>query len=306
MIKLLATFIAVASFALYSLFVTSSRDTHSFFYINGDNIYENSRKDGSFGDSVAIFCVEKIQNLKNRISTGEYEIKKSDTVFDFLTKLFLRKTVKRKITIPEGLTVKQIVEKINDNPYLFGKIEDIPKEASLMPNTYFYEFGDTKSSIIDKMKNQMKKIYDKYSKENKTKFSMDDIIILASIIEKESANKNEAFKISSVFHNRLRIKMRLQSDPTIIYAMSDGYGKIDRPLNRKDLFYQSPYNTYRNGGLPPTAICCPGENSIKAALNPEPTDYIYFVLNADSSGHMFSKEYSKHLKNIKIRKNKNA
>jgi UPF0755 protein len=171
-----------------------------------------------------------------------------------------------------------------------------------MPNTYFYNFGDTRDSVLAKMKTQMDKTIRWIESENKTNFSTKQILTLASIIEKESGVAEERTLISSVFHNRIAIKMRLQSDPTIIYAMSDGYGKIDRALTRKDLFFQSPYNTYRNAGLPPTPICCPGKDSIFAAMNPAKTDYLYFVATSDNKSHVFTQDYNKHVKNTKLRR----
>jgi UPF0755 protein len=207
--------------------------------------------------------------------------------------------VTRKITIPEGYTVKMIVEMLQNNTLLLEEIKTLPAEGSLMPDTYFYYFGDSKQSVISKMQNQMTKTLSKLSKANKTNIAMNDIIILASIIEKEAATANEFPIISSVFHNRLAKKMRLQSDPTIIYAMSNGYGKIDRNLTRKDLWLESKYNTYRNPGFPPTAICCPGEKAIIAAMNPAKTNYLYFVLQKDGKRHLFTADYKVHLKNIK-------
>ena len=93
--------------------------------------------------------------------------------------------------------------------------------------------------------------------------------------------------------------MRLQSDPTVIYAITDGYGKMERNLTRKDLWFQSSYNTYRNAGLPPTPICCPGEYAIVAAMQPQSTEFMYFVANEDHTGHIFAKDYKSHLKNVR-------
>ena len=207
--------------------------------------------------------------------------------------------IKRKITIPEGYTVKQILEKLNENQMLFGDLDEAIPEGTLFPDTYFYSFGDTKKSIIQKMQKQMQVIKTKFLSQNKTSMSLDEIIILASIIEKESGNRNEYPLISSVFHNRLAIKMRLQSDPTVIYAITDGYGKMNRKLTRSDLWFMSPYNTYRNAGLPPSPICCPGEKAIKAALSPDKTEYYYFVANKEHTAHTFSKEYGEHVLAIK-------
>ena len=256
-------------------------------------------QDDSFEVVPAFWMLENISVLKNKIRTGEYELKKGESVFSFIGKMLAGKRVTRKLTIPEGYTVKRIIEIINNNKLLFGEITGEYPEASLAPNTYFYSFGDTKNLILQKMKNQMKIIQEKYARQNKTKYTLDEILILASIIEKESGNKNELALISSVFHNRLAIKMRLQSDPTVIYAITDGYGVMLRALTRKDLWFQSPYNTYRNAGFPPTPICCPGEAAIKAALFPENTDFLYFVARKNGVQHIFTKSYEEHLKAVK-------
>jgi UPF0755 protein len=191
-----------------------------------------------------------------------------------------------------------IIEKLNNNKKIKGQLKDIPEEGTLMPSTYFYKFMDTRESIIKKMKNKMKLVINKIKSKNTTKLTEREIIILASIIEKETGKDYERKIISSVFYNRLKSNMRLQSCPTVIYAISSGYGKINRKLTLKDLKFMSPYNTYRNNGLPPTAICGPSENSIEAAMNPANTKYFYFVANSDRLTHMFSENFKDHRKNI--------
>jgi UPF0755 protein len=135
----------------------------------------------------------------------------------------------------------------------------------------------------------------------------EEALILASIVEKEISVKSEGGIIASVFINRLKKGMRLQSDPTVIYALSEGKGKLDRLPLRKDLQIDSPFNTYVYGGLPPQAICSPSQESLKAVLNPENTDYFYFVADG-SGGHVFAKTLDEHNKNVaawrKINKNK--
>ena len=297
--KLLSFCLLLFSVAFFALFNESKRETHSLFYIKNDNLHAIMKNDRSFSVTSAFYFIEKLPILKSKIDTGEYEIQYGENVFSVINKMFLGKKVIRKLTIPEGYTVKRIVEVLNSNKFLFGEISGCEiKEGELSPNTYFYTFGDSKISIINKMRNQMAVVRSKYYKQNKTNLSFDEVVILASIIEKESGNFDEQPLISSVFHNRLAIGMRLQSDPTVIYALTDGYGIMERKITRKDLLFSSPYNTYRNAGLPPAPICCPGENAIKAVLNPKETNYMFFVAKADHSGHIFAKEYKEHLKNI--------
>ena len=299
-------FFAVISVFFVLVFViffkTSSLNDHALFFIKNQNIYETFKSDGSFGDSPAFFIIEKIPFLKNKIHTGEYIINEGESALSVIKKMILGDKVTRKITFPEGLTTQMIIENLNQNDLLFEHINELPPEASLMPDTYFYQFGDTKQSVILKMKNNMKKTISTLSAQNKTKLTMTDIITLASIIEKETAIESERSIISSVFHNRLSKKMRLQSCPTVIYAITNGYGKMDRKLTKNDLFFQSSYNTYRVSGLPPTPICCPGKKSIEAAMNPSQTDFLYFVADSTETYHQFSKNYDNHKKNIASRK----
>lgn len=275
----------------FALFQQSNKPDHSLFYIKGNDFYQLMKSDDSFVFPIPFWVI------KNKVSTGEYPINYNETLLAVIQKMLKGTRVIRKITIPEGYTVKRIVEKLNNNRLLFGKITKIPTEASLMPNTYFYTFGNAKEHIINQMANEMKKITSEIERENKTSLSTKEILILASIIEKETGNIEEMPMISSVYHNRLKINMRMQSDPTVIYAISDYYGKIDRKLTRKDLFFKSPYNTYRNAGLPPEAICCPGKNAIYAAMFPKQTDYLYFVANKEKTAHLFAKNFKEHLKN---------
>ena len=300
MLKRLSFFFAIILIASSSVFfIESKQETHSIFYLQSDDIYETLQNDKSFGTAIGFYVIEKVPPLKRKVTTGEYEIRKGESVISVITKMLTGHKIKRKITIPEGYTVKQILEKLKENQMLFGDLDEAIPEGTLFPDTYFYSFGDTKKSIIQKMQKQMQVIKTKFLSQNKTSMSLDEIIILASIIEKESGNRNEYPLISSVFHNRLAIKMRLQSDPTVIYAITDGYGKMNRKLTRSDLWFMSPYNTYRNEGLPPSPICCPGEKAIKAALSPDKTEYYYFVANKEHTAHTFSKEYGEHVLAIK-------
>lgn len=275
-----------------TLFQQSNKPKHSLFYTKGTtDFYETIKSDNSF-----IFPVPFLL-IKNRVFTGEYEINQNETILSVIQKMLKGNRVIRKLTIPEGYTVKKVVEELNANKFLFGKITTIPAEASIMPNTYFYTFGNTKNYILNKMSNEMRKTIEKITIENQTSLSTKEILILASIIEKETGNIEEMPVISSVYHNRLKINMRMQSDPTVIYAISDGYGKIDRKLTRNDLFFKSPYNTYRNSGLPPGPICCPGGKAIHAAMFPAKTDFLYFVANKARTAHLFAKNFKEHLRN---------
>ena len=195
----------------------------------------------------------------------------------------------------------EVIDKIDMTTGLEGNIINFPKEGEILPNTYYFSWGEKKQKIIDLMKNSMKKTLNNQWKKRSPEISinnMRDAVILASIIEKETSLSDEKTVVSSVFHNRLKIGMRLQSDPTVIYGINEK--KIDKIKNLKgeDTKIFTRYNTYMIKGLPPGPISNPGLDSIYAALNPKKTNYLYFVANG-KGGHYFSSSYSEHLKNIK-------
>ncbi|MDR3223966.1 MAG: endolytic transglycosylase MltG [Holosporales bacterium] len=296
--KIFSFLFVIFAFVIFALFETSKIEDHSVFYISDQNLYEIVKNDGAFNLANGVFFViDNCSNIKSQIKTGEYMINCGDTVIDVVKRMITKERVRRKLTIPEGYTIAMIIEKLQQNDLLFGEIEESPKEGSLMPDTYFYHFGDTKQFVVDLMKNQMKKALAKLASSNDTKLSIDEIVTIASIIEKETALDGERSIVSSVYHNRLNKKMKLQSCPTVIYAVSQGYGKIGRDLTIEDLKFDSPFNTYVSDGLPPTAICCPGEKAILAAMKPAQTDHFYFVAKKNGIGHYFSRTYKGHLKN---------
>lgn len=289
---------------------TSKLPDHSVFYIKGNSLYETLKKDGSFKNAIIFKLVDNISSIKNRIPTGEYILSKNDNSFTFLRKLIENIHVTRKITFPEGITVYEIVEKLNKNPLLSGTIKELPPEGSLMPNTYFYKLGNSKKDILNRMKDQMDLMKKEIKKYNKTNLNTNEIIILASIIEKEVHKPADRKLVSSVYHNRLKKKMRLQSDPTIIYALTKNNvytGQIDKVnITNKDLFKISPYNTYRKAGLPPTPICCPSKSSIIAAMNPANTNYLFFISDIKNNKVYYSSDFKQHVRyKNKIRKKNN-
>lgn len=251
------------------------------------------------------------RNLK----AGEYEFPAHASMAEIVTMMREGDVFDRKITIAEGLTSYQIVKLLNAREDLAGEVETIPPEGSLLPDTYHFVSGETRLEKITQMQQAMKKAIDELWETRaedlpiKTKT---EAIILASIVEKETGVAAERERVAGVFVNRLRKGMPLQTDPTVIYALTNGKiqdagkGPLGRRLLRKDLEVDSPYNTYKNAGLPPGPIANPGFAAIKATLNPEQHDYIYFVADG-TGGHVFSKTLAEHNKNAakwrQIRKN---
>lgn len=228
---------------------------------------------------------------------GEYNLKKNTSFKDFLLQINNSEIYYRKFTLIEGSSSKDL--KINLSKAI-GLIGEIPKlhEGIYKPDTYLYKWGDTKESLLNQMKNNQKKILDIHWKKRKINFvinSKKDILILASIIEKEGKKITEFKDIASVFLNRLNKNMRLQADSTLAYGLK----KKGSKLNKFDLKSNNIFNTYKYKGLPPTPISYPSENSIIAAANPNENDYLYFVSDG-KGGHRFSTNYLMHKKNIRL------
>ena len=262
-------------------------------------------------ESPSIFVLGvRVSNKASELKAGEYSIPPKSSAKMVMEILTGGQTLIRKITIPEGLTSYQIVEMLNSTKSLSGEITQIPAEGSLLPETYYYSAGDSKQQIIDRMQNAMKKTIEELWPKRDPSIplkNIKEVVILASIIEKETSLDSERSHIASVFINRLEKKMRLQSDPTVIYGLSDNTGVFKRKLWSNDLKKEHPHNTYVIYGLPPTAISNPGKDSIKAVLNPQKTNDLYFVANG-TGGHTFAPTYAQHQDNVSrwrnIKKNK--
>ena len=207
----------------------------------------------------------------------------------------------RRITLAEGLTTREMINLLNAEPMLSGEVTLAVKEGELLPETYTYVRGDTRNSIVMQAAKAMQKVKREAWEKREPGLPLknaDEMMVLASIIEKETAVPAERGLVASVFVNRLKKGMRLQTDPTVIYALTRGESELERPLYKKDLSIDSPYNTYKNYGLPPTPICNPGRASIEAAVNPELSNYLYFVASGNG-GHNFAASLNEHNRNVK-------
>lgn len=284
--------------ALTALSYQKSRlPNHSVFFLNGANLYTVMKQDGSFSNNVIFWFIENIPELKARIKTGEYPLIYKESSYSFALKLLCAKFIKRKITFREGLTIQQITDRINKETHLVGQITEVPEEGSLMPDTYFYKFGDSRQDIINRMHDEMNKFKKQKYSINKTKLSWREIVSLGSLIELEAGSDKDRPLISSVLHNRLKKGQRLECDATVIYALTLNSKPVCRTnITHKDLLFNSPYNTYRNKGLPPSPICCPGRASILAAMNPANTKYYYYVSNLKTKETFYSENFQQHVK----------
>ncbi len=228
---------------------------------------------------------------------GEYLIPKNITLVQLQQIFQIGKTLTRQFTLIEGSTAVDLKNNLLKNPYLTGEINEL-EEGIYKPDTYFFKLGYPRSKLLNQMKIAQEKFLNSVWKEKPKDFILNnknELLILASIVQKESGNFDDSKLVASVFINRLKKKMKLQSDVTLAY----GFKVNGKNITRNMLKSTNPYNTYKYHGLPPTPISYPGENALNTLRNIEKTEYIYFV--SDGNGrHKFSKTYSLHKKNIKL------
>ncbi|MCM2292054.1 endolytic transglycosylase MltG [Allorhizobium sp. BGMRC 0089] len=237
------------------------------------------------------------------LKAGEYEIKAGSSMKDVLDLLQSGKSILYAVTFPEGFTVKQMFDKLAADPMLEGDLPKVlPPEGSLRPDTYKFTRGTQRQDIVDQMlaaqKKLVQEIWTNRAADLKLK-SPEELVTLASIVEKETGKDDERAHVASVFLNRLEKGMRLQSDPTVIYGLFGGDGKpADRPIYQSDLQKQTPYNTYLIKGLPPGPICNPGRAALEAVANPWRTKDLYFVADG-TGGHVFAATLQEHNANVR-------
>ena len=243
-----------------------------------------------------------VMALKARegLKAGEYQFAAHASLRDVVATIVDGKVVAHQISLPEGLTSEQIVARLMQDDILTGNIKEIPREGSLLPDTYNFTRGITREQIIQRMQTAqqhlIKEIWDRHSPDLPLK-TPDQLVTLASLVEKETAKPEERTRVAAVFVNRLNKRMRLQSDPTIIYGLVGGKGTLGRPIMRSEIEQPTPYNTYQIDGLPPGPICNPGRASLEAAANPARTRELYFVADG-TGGHVFTENYDQHQKNV--------
>ncbi len=249
---------------------------------------------------LAALAVDRVRGVRGHLKAGEYAIPPRASIRDVISILRSGKAIVHKVTIPEGFSVVQVLERLRQHPELTGKITIEPEEGSLLPDTYVFHRGETRDDIIRRMQAAQKRLLDELWPKRAADLPFKtrrEAIILASIVEKETGIPEERPRVAAVFVNRLRKGIRLQSDPTIIYGITKGR-PLGRPIRKSEIEAKTPWNTYRFKGLPPTPIANPGRDSIAAVLNPAKTDDLYFVADG-TGGHVFASTLEEHNRNVR-------
>ncbi|MGF1550892.1 MAG: endolytic transglycosylase MltG [Paracoccaceae bacterium] len=255
---------------------------------------------GAIDNPLLFRLAARYAGADRRLKAGEYRLDPGVSIETLLATLTSGRAISYRVTVAEGLTSYEVVEILRDSDVLEGEIETLPAEGSLAPDTYFVSRGDTRAAVIERMQAAQAEILETAWRDRDAGLPLDtseEALILASIVEKETGLGEERPQVASVFVNRLRRGMRLQSDPTVIYGITEGRETLGRGLRRSELNERTPYNTYAIDGLPPTPIANPGQAAIEAVTNPASTPYYYFVADG-SGGHAFAETLAEHNANV--------
>ncbi len=257
-------------------------------------------KEGVIEHPLTFIAGSLLAKTREELRFGEYQFNKQASLRDVLNTLVSNKVVQHQITIAEGLTSEQIVQRLLDADMLAGNIREIPREGTLLPESYRFPRGTPRDQVIQRMQQAQKRVIQEvwdHRAQDLPLRSSDQLVTLASIVEKETGRTDERTRVAAVFVNRLKARMRLQSDPTIIYGLVGGKGTLGRPIMRSEIEQPTPYNTYVIEGLPPGPIANPGRAALEAVANPARTKELYFVADG-TGGHAFSETLDQHQKGV--------
>jgi len=246
------------------------------------------------------FSVPAALLAPHHLRAGEYVFATHLSVLDIILLLRSGKVVVHKLTVPEGLTNAEIGKLLTNESRLTEELAPLPPEGTLYPATYNFSYGDNRNALLEQMQKRARSLLQELWEKREADLPLataEQALTLASIVEKETGVPEERPRIAGVFMNRLRSGMKLQSDPTVIYAVTNGDVSLKRALTSADLICVSPYNTYVIEGLPPAPIANPGRAALEAVLHPEKHDYLYFVADG-SGGHAFAKTLEEHNRNV--------
>ena len=241
-----------------------------------------------------------IERLGPRLKAGEYRFPAASSAREAAQLLASGRTVVRRLTIPEGLTTRQVLALVRAAEGLEGDAAPNVPEGALLPDTWFYAWGDGRGALVERQRRAMEQLVRQLWDSRAPGLPLRDAneaVVLASIVEKETSIAEERPRVAAVFLNRLKRGMKLQADPTVVYGITEGAGPLDRPLSRADLDAPTPWNTYAIEGLPPTPIANPGRASLAAVLQPMASEELYFVADGQG-GHVFAKTLAEHNANV--------
>ena len=264
-------------------------------------ISDQLRANGIISNDMIFRAGVRAYRASGSMKAGEYLFKPRMSMYEVMETIRSGKGILHKVTIPEGLTVHQAFERITQSEILVGDLPDMPPEGSLMPDTYPFQRGTTRAELVDRMIMTQARFLQSVWKRRTDDLPIstpEEMVVLASIVEKETGKADERPRVASVFINRLRKGMKLQSDPTIIYGIFGGKGKPkDRPIYQSDIDNPTEYNTYSIEGLPPGPIANPGRAALEAVANPSRTEELYFVADG-TGGHVFARTLEEHNDNV--------
>lgn len=292
----------------YVLSQTGPTTETQFLYIKPGSgllhIASSAQRVGLVGKVWHFSLAARLTGTERALKAGEYKVGAGTQIDELLHMLREGQTHLRRVSIPEGYSVLEIEQLLQNTFGLETSQMALPEEGSILPETYFYSRGESADQLIKRMKDGMASTVAEAWKnraEGLPLTSPYQAVVLASIVEKETGLAEERPQIAAVFLNRLRKKMRLQSDPTVIYGITSGL-PLGRPIRRSDLREETAFNTYRISGLPPTPITNPGKAAIEAVLNPADVPYLYFVADG-KGGHAFAETLKDHNANVRVWRN---
>ena len=299
--------IAVAGFWAWSAFtspgpLTENKIVELASGLSRTEIAKRLQDEGVISDSRVLSGASLVNSLRGAsLKPGEYEFTAGSTMAEVLNTMASGRVLTYKLTVPEGWTSEIALARINENPVLTGDPVASVAEGSIMADTFVFRRGMTRAKLVQDMQDAQTHLLDDVWSKRPADFALkskEEMLTLASIVERETAKAEERPRVAAVFLNRLKLGMRLQSDPTIIYGLVGGKAKLDRPLTRADIDGKTAYNTYQIDGLPPGPIASPGRAALEAVIAPAPTDDLFFVADG-SGGHAFAATLEAHNANVK-------
>jgi UPF0755 protein len=267
---------------------------------DGGPIGDQLEHAGVIDSAIWFSAMTLIDGSRGALKRGEYAFRAGASLRQVEAELISGKVVLHSLTIPEGLTSDQVVERLRDNDVLVGEIKEPPREGSILPETYKFARGETRQALLSVMEKAQAKAVDEIWAKRAPDLpikSPGELVTLASIVEKETGKADERPRVAGVFINRVRRHMKLESDPTIVYGLAFGKGTLGHPISKAELEMATPYNTYIISGLPPGPICNPGKAALEAVANPTASKELFFVADG-TGGHAFAETLDQHLKNV--------